>query len=1238
MAIATELNINSAVSAMDLAEEMFGAGVTIVSASIAGDPVQYGIYSDGLATSPGVVPADSGVILSTGNVRSFTNGDGSTNTNTAGNTSTDTAGGINNDPALNAAAGVRTYDGVIFDATFIPDGDWITMQFVFSSEEYLEYVNAGFNDPFIVYINGVLTPITPDGQTVAIDTVNPTTNANLFINNPASTDPFNTEMDGFTRTLTLKAPVNSGQENTIRIGLADAGDALWDSNVLIAADSVQTVAMAINDTVSLEAGTTRIFDVLGNDVDTLGGGLTITQINGSAIGPGDTVTLTTGETVTLNSDMTLTVTAGPAATTSVFTYSVVDVMGNTDVGYITATTVVTLTPDGTVDGTLGADLIDTSYTGDPDGDLVDANDATGAQGTVGDDDIIMAFGGDDTVFAGLGNDIVFAGADDDTVYGGEGDDTLHGDAGDDSLFGDIGNDSLYGGEGNDTLEGGAWSDEIYGGAGDDVITGDDPSPGDAVQVSFEDFQSGASGWSDATTSTGGEFTTFLGRFAGTNGNSSGGPLTEKTYDLAEGYSGVVIEFDLYIIDSWDANNPGSSAGPDGDAFQLYVNGTQVANELFSAFDPAFEGDRTGTVTLDGVEYSYSFVLEESGPLGFSGSWSDQIWRVRLEADDYTDGQITLSFGSTTNQALADESLGIDNITVVSTNDTSVDIALAGGDDTLYGDAGDDSIFGGAGSDSLYGGTGNDLLDGGAGDDTLSGDEGDDTLYGGPGDDSLFGGAGNDTILGGAGNDFVEGGDGDDFINTRTTPGTGLPDEGYGTPGDPLYYPADPNPFNDMDTVFGGAGNDTILTGDDNDIVFGGDGNDSIDAGFDDDVVHGDAGDDTIEGNEGNDTVFGGAGDDVIYGDVAPTNPDYALYLPYELPNDGTDLAPGNNADSLYGGDGNDTIYGQDDNDLLVGGDGDDTLFGGADDDTLEGGDGDDVLSGDAGNDTLFGGGGNDTIVFDSGDTADGGAGDDLFVLEDLGETGDIFIYGGDTDESAGGGDVLQLGDLADLSSLTITGTTTNASGNASSSGFITLDNGSILTFEGIEQIICFAKGSRLATERGLVAVEDLRRGDRVVTRDHGLQPVRWIGHRTVPARTRFAPIRIRAGVLTGLETDLVVSPQHRLLFQGYRAELLFGEREVFVAATHLVDGRDVTQEEGGLVTYYHLMFDAHEVIYAEGAATESFHPGDVGLNAVDDAARHELFALFPELRGDPAAYGDTARRCLKRFEALALTA
>lgn len=315
--------------------------------------------------------------------------------------------------------------------------------------------------------------------------------------------------------------------------------------------------------------------------------------------------------------------------------------------------------------------------------------------------------------------------------------------------------------------------------------------------------------------------------------------------------------------------------------------------------------------------------------------------------------------------------------------------------------------------------------------------------------------------------------------------------------------------------------------------------------------------------------------------------------------------------------------------------GNDTIIGGLGNDILSGGAGNDLISGGAGIDTIGGGTGNDTITFAEGDVVQGNEGDDTFILEDLGEptNGTITVTGGNTSETLGGGDTLQLGDLADLSTLNITGTSTNASGNTSYSGSVTLDDGTILNFSEIENIICFTTGTRIATPHGARSIEDLKVGDLVVTRDHGLRPIRWIQSRTVPAMDRFAPIRMRRGVIRGLENDLVVSPQHRMLFQGYEAELLFGETEVLVSAKHLVNGKDVTVEEGGTVTYYHMLFDEHEIVYAEGAATESFHPGDIGMTGITDEAREELFAVFPELRSMPRCYGDTARRVLKQYEA-----
>ncbi|MDW3117214.1 MAG: choice-of-anchor L domain-containing protein [Roseovarius pacificus] len=140
--------------------------------------------------------------------------------------------------------------GPSFESTFIPSGDTLTMQLVFSSEEYLEYVNGGVNDAIGVWVNGTYVPMQFNDTTdtdISIDTINDTSNENLYLDNPRSSDTYNTEMDGSTVVLSLTAPVVAGAENTIRIGIADGGDSSYDSNLLIMADSVQTVNIANSD-------------------------------------------------------------------------------------------------------------------------------------------------------------------------------------------------------------------------------------------------------------------------------------------------------------------------------------------------------------------------------------------------------------------------------------------------------------------------------------------------------------------------------------------------------------------------------------------------------------------------------------------------------------------------------------------------------------------------------------------------------------------------------------------------------------------------------------------------------------------------------------------------------------------------------------------------------------------------------------------------------------------------------
>ncbi len=146
MVQATKLPVDTSVNATQLAENMFGEGVELVSATYSGDPESKGIYTSGEAVSPGVVPSDSGIILSSGRASDFTHDTGSGDANQGGGFGSDAAGGVDGNPELNAAAGLPTFDGAILEATFIPDGPVLTMQLVFSSDEYPEYANTNFNE------------------------------------------------------------------------------------------------------------------------------------------------------------------------------------------------------------------------------------------------------------------------------------------------------------------------------------------------------------------------------------------------------------------------------------------------------------------------------------------------------------------------------------------------------------------------------------------------------------------------------------------------------------------------------------------------------------------------------------------------------------------------------------------------------------------------------------------------------------------------------------------------------------------------------------------------------------------------------------------------------------------------------------------------------------------------------------------------------------------------------------
>lgn len=299
-------------------------------------------------------------------------------------------------------------------------------------------------------------------------------------------------------------------------------------------------------------------------------------------------------------------------------------------------------------------------------------------------------------------------------------------------------------------------------------------------------------------------------------------------------------------------------------------------------------------------------------------------------------------------------------------------------------------------------------------------------------------------------------------------------------------------------------------------------------------------------------------------------------------------------DVLYGGDGNDTIYGEAGDDTIVGGAGDDTLIGGDDRDTFIGAEGNDIV--------------------------DGGTGGDDYDTLDL--TGTNF---------------------------TITSQTLDADGDSTSGTIDFFDDDGNFTntmqFSEIENIVpCFTPGTRIATPQGERLVEELEVGDRVITRDNGIQEIRWIGVRRLNGlelalSDHLQPVLIRKGALgKGLpERDMMVSPQHRVLMANDRTALYFEDREVLVAAKHLVGMDGIERVERASVTYIHFMFDQHEVVLSDGAWTESFQPGDLSLRGMDREQRQELLELFPELATEGGVKGyQAARRSLKKHEAALL--
>ncbi len=752
----------------------------------------------------------------------------------------------------------------------------------------------------------------------------------------------------------------------------------------------------------------------------------------------------------------------------------------------------------------------------------------------------------------------------DTIRGTNEDDTLVGSTVTELIQSYSGDDSIVGGGGPDTIEGGDGNDTIWGGMDDDSIGG-------------------------------GQGDNFI-------------------------YGGNDPRVDRLVDDGDDVIRGGD--GKD----VVYAGGGNNSVSVYGGDNTVYAGDgndflRTDSGAEDGVTYMF---IGKGDDTVRTGQYADSIGIYGAGADQYVNSGNKLM-----NLFEGDDS-----------------VKLGDGDDTVDGADGNDSIWAGAGNDYFNGGNGEDGVQGEAGDDFVRGGWGNDTVHGGEGNDTVIGSFGNDYVIGWKGNDFVDGGDGNDTVLGYT--GNDL---FYGGRGDDYLSEGDVNAAGE-DTFYGGDGNDTLVGRIQNDLLFGGAGDDRFEEaqGDGDDTFFGDAvnledhesgakefvGDDdtVIDVLGGNDLVHAHGGDDSIL--LAYT--EEQLEADENLNNDNS---------------GDNTVYGQGGNDHILVGNGNDVIYGGTEDNmaTLNGGM--DTYVGGQDADVVYAGDDNDLVHITTDDTVYGGndeetfmiMGENLmiyerdpdtgeFVLDDDGnkipltdQTSEIYIDGGTGETTERDYDTLDFEDVRKGNEVfsIVPGSmnkTLDEDGDSWSGSFQITDGSNTwnVTFVEIENIPCFARGTQIETEAGLVAVEDLKACDMVRTKDHGFKTLEWIGSSLVSGavlarKDNLRPICIAADALApGYPAqDLIVSPQHRILVNSKLVMRMFGELEVLVPAKQLLMLDGVDYVDADEVEYFHLMFDQHEIVFANGMEAESLYTGPEALKSVSADARAEMAFLFPEL-------------------------
>lgn len=184
--------------------------------------------------------------------------------------------------------------------------------------------------------------------------------------------------------------------------------------------------------------------------------------------------------------------------------------------------------------------------------------------------------------------------------------------------------------------------------------------------------------------------------------------------------------------------------------------------------------------------------------------------------------------------------------------------------------------------------------------------------------------------------------------------------------------------------------------------------------------------------------------------------------------------------------------------------------------------------------------------------------------------------------------------------------------------------------------VSFTRGTQITMSSGAQKpVENLEIGDQILTRDDGIQQLRWIGQSTHRAVGEFAPICIRSGALHN-ENDLLVSADHRLFIYQRSDKLGAGRNEVLVRARHLINGDSVVLREGGFVDYFQLLFDEHQIIYAEGIAAETLLIDTRTRQALPEDVSKSLTTSLPDHEARPHMDYEVGENLLKNLDAAEL--